>query len=243
MNLFTQIEKSDSDGDTLVVSGVISSEATDADSEVISADAMRAALPAYMQFANIREQHNANKAIGTVLAAEVGSDNKTRIRARIVDRDAIAKIRHGVLKGFSIGGKVLKRAGNKIVELLLTEISLVDRPANPDSVFSFGKTFDASTNEAIVEAVQSHVQSYHDKANAMLDYLEAKVDEYNADIRKAVDFSGNGDRPGVEQLEQDQISQEAYLKLNPLEKATYREKRAKVNAKKLAEHCRKLLAR
>ena len=51
----------------------------------------------------------------------------------------MTKVKTGVYKGFSIGGSVTARDElnkSQITGLKLTEISLVDRPANPDAVFT-----------------------------------------------------------------------------------------------------------
>src|SRR5207248_11246668 len=62
--------------------------------------------------------------------------------ARIVDAEAWEKVTAGVYKGFSIGGHVTGRdpADRKVITgLALTEISIVDRPANPEAVFDCWK--------------------------------------------------------------------------------------------------------
>lgn len=131
-----------SENDTLLVSGIASSEATDADGEVITADAMRNALPAYLQKGTVREMHQ-GIAAGTPVSAHVDDDGKTHFTALISDKSTIQKIRLRILKGFSIGGKALKKAGNKITEILLRDISVVDIPNNPESYFTvikFDKT-------------------------------------------------------------------------------------------------------
>jgi hypothetical protein len=99
---------------------------------------MRKALPAYLLCGTVREMHQPIAA-GSPIAAHVDDDGKTHFTAKIVDAGTIAKIRAGVLKGFSIGGKALTRAGNKITELLLKDISVVDLPNNPESFFSIIK--------------------------------------------------------------------------------------------------------
>ncbi len=108
---------------------------------MVSADAMRAAIPEYMRFPAIREMHQLSAA-GTALEVEVGDDNITRLVAHVVDPIAVSKIKTRTYRGFSIGGRVTKRdVGNSktITGLSLSEISLVDRPANPDSVFDVWK--------------------------------------------------------------------------------------------------------
>lgn len=139
---FTKVEPQD-DG-TLKVTGIASSEAEDSDGEIITADAMRAALPDYMTFGAVREMHQPIAA-GTAISAEVNDQGQTEFVAHVVDPGSVKKVQTEVLKGFSIGGKITKRAAdskNKITGLKLVEISLVDRPANPDckiSLVKFGK--------------------------------------------------------------------------------------------------------
>jgi hypothetical protein len=81
-------------------------------------------------------------AAGSTLEAEVCEDGTTRIVAHVVDPVAVAKVRNQVYRGFSIGGRVTQReAGNPktITGLVLNEISLVDRPANPAAIFDCWK--------------------------------------------------------------------------------------------------------
>jgi hypothetical protein len=103
----------------------------------------------------VREMHQLIAA-GKTLAARRRRDGKTYIAAKIVDPLAIRKIEEGVYKGFSIGGTVPPGGRNKddpkiIEQLKLSEISLVDRPANPDCVVTLYK----AEAEPQAEAVQT----------------------------------------------------------------------------------------
>jgi hypothetical protein len=136
---FQKVEEQE-DG-TLKVSGIASSEAVDSDGEIITAEAMKAAIPDYMAFGAVREMHT-SWAAGTALKCEVNDQKQTEFECLVVDGEAIKKVQAGVYKGFSIGGRVTKRDPlNKstIQGIKLVEVSLVDRPANPDAVFSMGK--------------------------------------------------------------------------------------------------------
>jgi hypothetical protein len=77
------------------------------------------------------------------IAEEASVDDKgLYVGARIVDPRAWDKVTTGVYKGFSVGGRVKSRDPadrNVITGLSLTEISLVDRPANPEAVFDCWK--------------------------------------------------------------------------------------------------------
>jgi hypothetical protein len=147
MRLYGAIQKVEPQDDgTVRVHGIASSEVMDDQGEIVRADAMRVAIPDYMRFPALREMHQLSAA-GTTLEAEVGDDGLTRIVAHVVDPVAVAKVRNQVYRGFSIGGRVTQReAGNPkaITGLVLNEISLVDRPANPEAVFDCWKASAAS---------------------------------------------------------------------------------------------------
>jgi hypothetical protein len=142
MRLYGAIEKVEPQDDgTVRVHGIATSETVDDQDEIVRADAIRAALPDYMRFPALREMHQLSAA-GTTLEAEVGDDGMTRIVAHVVDPVAVAKVKNKVYRGFSIGGRVTQRdaANSKaITGLVLNEISLVDRPANPAAVFDCWK--------------------------------------------------------------------------------------------------------
>ncbi len=123
-----------------MVWGYASTEAEDDQGETVTRDALAAALSDYLRFANIREMHQMS-AVGVAEEAAV-DDKGLYVGARIVDPRAWAKVTGGVYKGYSIGGRVTKRdpADRSIITgLKLTEISLVDRPANPEAVFDCWK--------------------------------------------------------------------------------------------------------
>jgi hypothetical protein len=142
MRLYGAIEKVEPQDDgTVRVYGIATSEAVDEQGEIVRADAIRAAIPDYMRFPALREMHQLSAA-GSTLEAEVCEDGTTRIVAHVVDPVAVAKVKNQVYRGFSIGGRVTQRAaGNPktITGLVLNEISLVDRPANPEAIFDCWK--------------------------------------------------------------------------------------------------------
>ncbi|HEU0155939.1 MAG TPA: DUF6582 domain-containing protein, partial [Stellaceae bacterium] len=128
------------DAEKREVWGYASTEARDDHGEIVKREALIAALGDYMKFANIREMHQLS-AVG--VAKEAGVDDKgLYVGARIVDDQAWEKVIEGVYKGYSIGGRITQRdpADYKtITGLVLNEISLVDRPANPEAVFDYWK--------------------------------------------------------------------------------------------------------
>jgi hypothetical protein len=154
MRLWGAIQKIEPQDDgTIKVFGIASSETLDQDGEIVRADAIRAALPAYMKFGNIREMHQLSAA-GTTIEAAVGDDNVTRIVTHIVDPVAVLKVKSQVYKGFSIGGRVTQRDSSDpkiITGVALNEISLVDRPANPEAIFDCWKAAAADQERDMTE--------------------------------------------------------------------------------------------
>lgn len=126
---------------TLRVFGIASSGSRDDAGEIVDPAAMKAALPEFAAHPSIREMHQPIAA-GRALEVSVDKDGITHVVAHVVDPGTVSKVRHRVLTGFSIGGRVLKRDPNDptiIRAIKLNEISLVDRPANPDAVVNLFK--------------------------------------------------------------------------------------------------------
>lgn len=113
-----------------MVWGYASTPALDMDGEVVKLSAIKAALPDYLAWSNIREMHQPS-AVGVAREATV-DDRGLWLGAHIVDEAAWQKVLAGVYKGFSIGGSIVRKVGKFIEELTLVEISIVDRPANPE---------------------------------------------------------------------------------------------------------------
>ena len=143
MKLYAQISKTEAQDDgTVKVWGYASTGSVDADGETVTSEAMKSALPDYMKWGAVREMHNTQKAAGTAIEASVGDDGRTYFGAHVVDSEAVKKVNAGVYKGFSIGGKVTSRddVNKSIIKgIKLVEVSLVDRPANPEAIFTLIK--------------------------------------------------------------------------------------------------------
>lgn len=175
--LYAEIAKMEAQDDgTVKVWGYASSEAVDSDGEIIAAEAMKAAIPDYMKFGAVREMHGSNAA-GTAIEINVEDDGRTFFGAHIVDPVAVTKVKTGVYKGFSIGGSVTARDElnkSQITGLKLTEISLVDRPANPDAVFTCYK---ADKTKADEEAEKAEDDKPSDKSAEDKDGKDDKGDK------------------------------------------------------------------
>lgn len=145
-NFFMPIAKVSREADgTCIVSGYASTPTKDSDGEIVTLNAIKKALPDYMRWRNIREMHQL-KAVGK--AQEATIDRKGLwLSAKISDPVAVQKCVDEVYQGFSIGGRKLDTDGNKVNEIELTEISVVDRPANPDCRISIAKSATAATKD------------------------------------------------------------------------------------------------
>lgn len=147
---FGTIEKIEHQADgTLKVFGIASTEDKDDAGETVLASAMKAAIPGYMKWGAVREMHGPSAA-GTALEASVNEKGQTLIGVHVVDPVAITKVETGTYKGFSIGAKVNKRnATNKTIieDIDLIEVSLVDRPMNPNATITVVKAADADVDD------------------------------------------------------------------------------------------------
>lgn len=143
MRLFAEIKKRDDE--QRMVWGYASTEAIDSQGEVVKLDAIKGAWDDYMKHANIREMHQPS-AVGKCKEYEFDSKG-VMIGVKVVDDVAWKKVQEEVYTGFSIGGKALNKVDGVITQLKLTEISLVDRPANPEALITVWKGEDMPGDE------------------------------------------------------------------------------------------------
>lgn len=167
---FEEITKADEE--QRMVWGYASTPAMDLQGETVSLDAIKAALPAYMKWANIREMHT-NSAVGITKEADVNKKG-LYIGAKIVDEAAWQKCKEGVYKGFSIGGQKLKKVGSEIQNLNLLEISVVDRPANTECKIEVCKIADGGMAAVATEGegLASMMEKWLDMGKGFMSMLK-----------------------------------------------------------------------
>jgi DNA-directed RNA polymerase subunit RPC12/RpoP len=138
-----------------IIRGTASLEEEDRDGEIIAMEAIDSSLKGWLQNPVIRFKHESPIGKGLdVIDGQPGCYVNTTtkefiVTAYISDKTQIAKeawglIEEGIIKSFSVGGKVLERIavkeGNKelkkIVKMELYEVSVVDIPSNRKSFFS-----------------------------------------------------------------------------------------------------------
>lgn len=141
--LFIPFAKSqDKEDGTIDVFGYGSTEAEDQDGEVVTLDAVKKAFEDYKDWGSIWEMHQ--PWVAGVMTDHEFDKKGLYLKANIADPAAVAKVKNGSYKGFSIGGKKLAKEGNKVTSITIREFSLVDRPCNPDTVIDEYKLFKVS---------------------------------------------------------------------------------------------------
>ena len=154
---YAAIIKADKNDDgTLTVYGKATDDSLDIDQQICDAAWLDAAMPQWFKSGgNIREQHS-NIAAGVAKEYEAKQDGHY-ITALVVDPVSVKKVETGVLKGFSIGIKNprvvrdQKAANGRIIDGQIVEVSLVDRPANPNAKLTLAKSLDGETDLVQVE--------------------------------------------------------------------------------------------
>lgn len=179
MKIYAEITKVDDE--QRLVYGYATTEALDSQGERVTKAAVEAALPDYMRFANVREMHQPS-AVGVAKEATI-DDKGLYLVCKVVAEDAWQKVKEGVYKGFSIGGKMLSKVGDEITGLRLTEISLVDRPANPEAVFDCWKADGAApelTDEQALDELAAVMQGNAMKPADLLRIVRAELGKADA---------------------------------------------------------------
>lgn len=221
MNLSFVLEKADFE--QRILEGCISAEIPDKQGDKIQFDAMCQALEA-ASVIGVREMHQP-KAVG-VLQKWWGDASTRRVFVRIYisntrdGEDVLTKVREGVLRGFSIGGRALKwffeGAVRVITELLLTEISVVDVPANPGALITLVKfageeviqagTALSSNKQPAAVAAQSFIQPL-ERTSKMADEILQKgagtlLGEANKAIQEAMELIASDPDAAKQRLQQ-----------------------------------------
>ena len=148
---------------------------------------------------NIREQHS-SIAAGVAKEYENKADGHY-ISVLVVDPVSVKKVESGVLKGFSIGIKSprvvrdQKAANGRIIDGQIVEVSLVDRPANPNAKLMLAKSVEGEANLVQVEELVETTTETKDKS-----MLAEVIKELQADSAKFDQASYDAARKGIAQL-------------------------------------------
>jgi hypothetical protein len=170
---YFSIEKADRQADgTLMVYGKATDDSVDIDQQICDAAWLDRAMPAWFKSGgNIREQHS-SIAAGVAKEYEAKADGHY-IMAHVVDPVSVKKVDAGVLRGFSIGIKSprvvrdQKAANGRIIDGQIVEVSLVDRPANPNCQLVLAKSVDGESSLVQVEELTEDIVKHpgHDQSS------------------------------------------------------------------------------
>ena len=159
---YAALIKADKNEDgTLTVYGKATDDSIDMDQQICDPTWLDTAMPQWFKSGgNIREQHS-NIAAGVAKEYEAKSDGHY-ISALVVDPVSVKKVEAGVLKGFSIGIKSprvvrdQKAANGRIIDGQIIEVSLVDRPANPNAKLIMAKSVEGESSLVQVEELHEY---------------------------------------------------------------------------------------
>jgi hypothetical protein len=156
-NSYAAIIKQEKQEDgSLLVYGKATDDSLDIDQQICDDAWLSSAMPEWFKSGgNIREQHS-SIAAGVAKEYESKADGHY-ISVLVVDPVSVKKVESGVLKGFSIGIKSprvvrdQKAANGRIIDGQIVEVSLVDRPANPNAKLMLAKSVEGETSLVRVE--------------------------------------------------------------------------------------------
>ena len=154
---YASILKYDENEDgTLMVYGNATDDSLDLDQQICDPAWLEKAMPDWFTSGgNIREMHGPSAA---GVAKEYENKNgKHIIGVHVVDPLAVKKVKTQVYRGFSVGIKAPrvvrdnKAANGRIIDGSIIEVSLVDRPANPNAKLILAKSVDGESSLVQVE--------------------------------------------------------------------------------------------
>jgi len=199
MNDFTTayasiLKYDENDDGTLMVYGNATDDSLDLDQQICDPAWLEKAMPDWFTSGgNIREMHGPNAA---GVAKEYENKNgKHIIGVHVVDPLAVKKVKAQVYRGFSVGIKAPrvvrdnKAANGRIIDGSIIEVSLVDRPANPNAKLILAKSVDGESTLVQVEEMHEY------KAPLPSDIAKKKETDY-----ASINEGGEGSEPADKEL-------------------------------------------
>jgi len=190
------------DDGSVLVSGPAADAGLDRDRQRLDQAWLDQAMPEWMaESGNVREQHDPKRAVGVGVGLTRSDTGSQDLVAAVVDPVAIRKVlpgpggRRPILKGFSIGVKDpiidFGRAdapNGLVVGGKIVEVSLVDRPSNPRTVFAMVKADGA--DDAELEPVEVPEVIMSDEVTGQAAAVLAEIKALVPDLEK-LDAAGD----------------------------------------------------
>lgn len=215
------------DEDERIVEGYITDDSIDIDGHIIDKDGFKSALEDYLSWGNIRDQH------GLPVGKVIGMADWNRISVKIVDDSVWKKIKAGLYKGFSIGIRVLgievedvaKYADSsfaglpqlvvkairesgviiRITKMVLAEVSIVDRPANPRALVTSIKNMKSDASVPFVPVIGSIIKAQNSEGEIQMEnetqQVDTQLDETNVETEIVEKDAANVEGQGVVDFE------------------------------------------
>jgi HK97 family phage prohead protease len=195
-----------------IIKGTASLEEVDRDGEIIAMEAFKGSLTQWLENPVIRYKHS--DPVGKGIPSGCYIDEGTKqfiVTAQLSDktdkaREAWGLIEDGIIKSFSVGGKVLEKMAvkgadgkevNKITKMELYEVSIVDIPSNRKSFFTI-----------LAKSIKAEDQGFHcSKCDKIFDTAQER-DDHETECTKAVKGS-------VDDRMAQQIYHKPYSELTP----------------------------
>jgi hypothetical protein len=225
---YFEITKADKNADgTLMVYGKATDDSLDIDQQICDPVWLDTAMPDWFKTGgNIREQHS-NIAAGVAKEYEKKADGHY-IHALVVDPISVKKVDSGVLKGFSIGIKSprvvrdTKAANGRIIDGQIVEISLVDRPANPNCQLVLAKSVNGESGVWKVEELIEKSDEVTPEATEVVEEViteEVVAEQAAAEVTE--DVAATQDLPTEEVLEKSAQAKAILASLIKFDKTQY----------------------
>lgn len=166
----------------LKIAGLASDETLDSQGDILEYEGTKRAASFWR--GNIREAHDPKKPVGKALSINFDDVTRTMEIEAFISSGAPetqAKITEGVIGSFSVGGgnptkvEMVKR-GDRMVRLVkeweMSELSVVDAPANPNANFELVKADGTATAVLADELPQAVAEASNRFAKALLDEVQ-----------------------------------------------------------------------
>jgi hypothetical protein len=211
---YAALVKADKNDDgTLTVYGKATDDTLDIDQQICDDSWLKTAMPEWMAAGgNVREQHS-SIAAGVATEYEYKQGDGHYVRALVVDPVSVKKVETGVLKGFSIGirsPRVVrdeKAAGGRIVGGTVVELSLVDRPANPNAKLMLAKAAENGELMTIKQGVPTPKEVFAKKSGDVED--APVVEEEIPAVEETVDAPAEAPEVVAEVVAEDAPAEDA----------------------------------
>jgi hypothetical protein len=178
----------------------------DSDNWELTRESLEAATEEYSRWGCVREMHQA-WAAGNAKSI-TWDENGCLLRALISDDQAWKKVVDGTYKGFSVKAMPMTVRGKKVTACKWIETSLVDRPADPDAIFTVARSEDLPIAPGIqYEAVDETEENVTETSECQAE--AAAISRFEAGTEETSTADGENLEPSPEEVQTPNEAREA----------------------------------